>query len=118
MHASLPGPRVALTPLNSTSLRICTTLRSGLLPQWRAASSTASGSGRGGHVPGDCYVWGSTAVAAGGTAAGAAASPWQHSLSPVLVDDSTHLDVRSVGDFTDIIWRQAWKLLENITTVP
>lgn len=26
-------------------------------------------------------------------------TPWQHSLSPVLVDDSTHLDVRSVGQF-------------------
>lgn len=60
--------------------------------QGRAASGPPA---TGGRVPGDCYVWGS-AAAGPDVALGFPTTSWQHSLSPVLVEDSTHLDVRSV----------------------
>jgi hypothetical protein len=62
----------------------------------RSQGRTASGnSALAGRIPGDCYVWGSAATEPT-VALGIPTSAWQHSLSPVLVDDSTHLDVRSV----------------------
>ena len=70
-------------------------------------------------MPGDCYMWGSSGRAAGGSsnfvvptgrlglmdradsgstaaAAAAAASSWQSSAAPTLLDGTTHLDVASV----------------------
>ena len=40
--------------------------------------------------PGDCYVWGSSDTSTG------AVCDRQQSASPVIVDDSTHLDVCQV----------------------
>ena len=49
------------------------------------------------RIPGDCYVWGSSEAAAGGKSAISSPVPgWQHSNLPILVENTTHLDVLQV----------------------
>ena len=50
------------------------------------------------HVPGDCYVWGSSEPANGGKAGVVSSSVpgWQHSNVPTLVENTNHLDVHQV----------------------
>ena len=83
-------------------------------PQGRAASGNVAPAGR---IPGDCYVWGS-AAAGPAVALGIPATAWQHSLSPVLVDDSTHLDVRSVRSTNQTCSMLLhWHMLTSSSTV-
>lgn len=67
------------------------------------------------HVPGDCYMWGSSQRQrpGGGTAGHALAAPavldrsesdvsvaalseWHHSAAPIMMNDTTHLDIQMV----------------------
>ena len=67
------------------------------------------------HVPGDCYMWGSSERVwpGGGIAGHALAAPavmarsesgsgsvmpsdWHRSLTPVMMNDTTHLDIQMV----------------------
>ncbi|BDA49523.1 probable E3 ubiquitin-protein ligase HERC2 at N-terminal half [Coccomyxa sp. Obi] len=49
------------------------------------------------HRPGDCYVWGSSNPNTGFPLSQASISHRQHCAYPVIVDDSTHLDVHQVA---------------------
>jgi hypothetical protein len=66
-----------------------------------AGQATGRASGAGGLpaagrlAPGDCYVWGAPTEAGGGRPA-EAASGWQRSGAPVLVNDTAHLDIAEV----------------------
>ena len=49
------------------------------------------------HVPGDCYVWGSSDPNSSGSKSAASTVPgWLNSSVPTLVDNTTHLDVCEV----------------------
>ena len=49
------------------------------------------------HVPGDCYVWGSSDPNTAGSKPAASTVPgWLNSSVPTLVDNTTHLDVCEV----------------------
>ena len=49
------------------------------------------------HVPGDCYVWGSSDPNSAGSKSAASTVPgWLNSSVPTLVDNTTHLDVCEV----------------------
>ena len=51
------------------------------------------------HVPGDCYVWGSSDINTAGSKPSASTVPgWLNSSVPTLVDNTTHLDVCEVGN--------------------
>ncbi|CAL8464600.1 g4135 [Coccomyxa elongata] len=49
------------------------------------------------HRPGDCYVWGSSNPSTGFCLSQASINHRQHCAYPVIVDDSTHLDVHQVA---------------------
>ncbi|DBB18715.1 TPA: hypothetical protein ACH3X3_000321 [Trebouxia sp. C0006] len=50
------------------------------------------------HVPGDCYVWGSSDPNSSGSKSAASTVPgWLNSSVPTLVDNTTHLDVCEVA---------------------
>ncbi|DBA89976.1 TPA: hypothetical protein ACH3X2_004351 [Trebouxia sp. C0005] len=50
------------------------------------------------HVPGDCYVWGSSDPNSSGCKSAASTVPgWLNSSVPTLVDNTTHLDVCEVA---------------------
>ncbi|KAL3134847.1 hypothetical protein ABBQ32_007815 [Trebouxia sp. C0010 RCD-2024] len=50
------------------------------------------------HVPGDCYVWGSSDSNSTGSKTSASTVPgWLNSTIPILVDNTTHLDVCEVA---------------------
>lgn len=67
--------------------------------------------------PGDCYVWGACEAAPAGRNACAAdpgACGWQRSDLPVVVADTTHLDVREVGLNAPCSSRPTWASLPRL----
>ena len=57
------------------------------------------------HVPGDCYVWGSSNPNNAGSKPGPSSVPgWLNSSVPTLVDNTTHLDVCEVREPLSCMW--------------
>ncbi len=64
---------------------------------WGVACTGAMGVPAPVHVPGDCYVWGSSDPNSSGSKSAASTVPgWLNSSVPTLVDNTTHLDVCEV----------------------
>ena len=49
------------------------------------------------HVPGDCYVWGSSDPNTGSKPLASTVPGWLNSTVPIMVDNTTHLDVCEVS---------------------